>query len=113
MPADRQSDLVAIALFAPVVVASRLQMLALQGLKPTVAGRREAVEMLTEKPLALMLGGFALQAELLRQSAGFWAAALRPGLVPLPAWAPALLAAAATGPMRRKVRANARRLTRR
>jgi hypothetical protein len=46
------AELMTIGLFAPIVVGARLQMLALEAVKPTARGRREAMGMVTEKPLA-------------------------------------------------------------
>ncbi|MYZ47479.1 hypothetical protein [Propylenella binzhouense] len=100
----------AIGVLAPVVISARLQMLGLELMKPTAAGRRETIDMIAEKPLALMLAGMAIQAEMVRQAIGFWQNLLVPQ-----AWSARdceALAAAALAPVARQVRANARRLTR-
>ena len=115
MPRKRshRSDLLTIGLFAPVVIGSRLQMLALDAMKPTAAGRKEAIDMVAEKPLALMLGGLAVQAELARRSLQFWRAAMTATALPVAANPAAALAAIAMRPIGDKVQANARRLSRR
>ncbi|MGQ7794320.1 hypothetical protein ACUN0C_18085 [Faunimonas sp. B44] len=104
------SNLATIGLYAPAVVAARLQMLALEVSKPSAAGRREAVDMVAEKPLAFVLAGLAVQAELTRQTMRFWQSAF--GLSRRRHWDHEAVAAAALRPLARQVRANARRLGR-
>jgi hypothetical protein len=106
------SEWMTIGLYAPVVIAARLQMLAMEAVKPTAKGRRETVAMFAEKPIAIFEGALAVQAELLAKGAEIWPAAVSAMMF---GTANPFLALAATGagPMSRKVRANARRLSRR
>jgi hypothetical protein len=105
---DWSSDLLTIGFFAPLVMASRLQRLALEGSRPSARGRREAARMTVEKPLAALEGAFAVQRQLFQSGLKFWsdmALAANAFLLAGP-----LMPAAATAPVRRRVRANARRL---
>ena len=106
---DWSSDLLAIGFFAPLVMAARLQRLALEGARPSARGRRETLRMSGEKPLAAMEAGFAVQRQLFDGAMKFWAdvfVASNALFMSAP-----VLAATATAPVRRRVRANARRLT--
>jgi hypothetical protein len=106
---DWSSDLLTIGLFAPMVMASRLQTLVLEGGRPSARGRREAFRMSAEKPLAAMEGVVAVQKQLFDGSLRFWsdmALATNAFLMTGP-----LMSAAVTAPVRRRVRGNARRLT--
>src|SRR5688500_20327957 len=69
---DWSSDLLTIGLFAPLVMASRLQRLALEGARPSAKGRREAFRMSAEKPLAAMEGIVAGQKQRSAGSSGRW-----------------------------------------
>ncbi len=107
---DWSSDLLTIGLFAPLVMASRLQRLAREGARPSAKGRRDAFRMSAEKPLAAMEGIVAGQKQLFDGSLKFWsdmALATNAWLMTGP-----LMSAAVTAPVRRRVRGNARRLTR-
>jgi hypothetical protein len=106
---DWSSDLLAIGFFAPLVMAARLQRMALEGTRPSARGRRELSRMSGEKPLAAMEAGFALQKQLLGVTLKFWSDMVVASNA-LAMSAP-LVAATATAPVRRRVRANARRLT--
>ncbi|MBA3520683.1 MAG: hypothetical protein H0T75_24280 [Rhizobiales bacterium] len=107
---DFSSDLVTIGLFAPLVIAARLQTLGLEALRPTASGRREALRMTSEKPLAVIEGMVAAQTSAFDSSVKLWSdLALSANTFLLTA--PALSLAAASGPARRRVRQNARRLT--
>ena len=106
---DWSSDLLAIGFFAPLVMAARLQRLALEGTRPSAKRRRELSRMSREKPLAAMEAGFAVQRQLFDGALKFWsdvAVASNALMMSAP-----VVAATATAPVRRRVRANARRLT--
>ncbi len=109
---DLSSDLMTMGLFAPMVIAARLQMLALESLRPTVGGRRETVRMTTEKSAAAMEGALAAQKQLVESGWKLWGDMARRGTA-FAMSAPALSLAAAARPARSRVRANARRLSRR
>ena len=108
----RNSEWMTIGLYAPVVISARLQMLAMEAVKPTAKGRRETIAMIAEKPAAMMEGMLAVQEEVFKKSAEIWPAAVSAMLF---GTANPFLALCATGaaPMSRAVRANARRLSRR
>lgn len=107
--ADLSSDLLAIGMFAPMVVATRLQMLAAEAVRPTAKGRRETARMVAEKPAAMMQGALAAQKSMFDSGMKLWSdMALAANAFALTA--PALSMSAATAPVRRRVRANARRL---
>ena len=106
---DWSSDLLAIGLFAPLVMAARLQRMAAEGTRPSPRGRRERLRMTTEKPLAAMEAGLAVQKQLLDGSLKFWSDMVVASSA-LAMSAP-MVTATATAPVRRRVRANARRLT--
>jgi hypothetical protein len=104
------SDLATIGVFAPLVVASRLQLLAMELVRPSARGRREGLRMTVEKPWAVMEAAASVGQSLIdanlrlgRDLSLAWGAAW------LSPWQ-AMLAGAV--PVRRRVRANARRLTR-
>lgn len=106
---DAMTELATIGMFGPIVIAARLQMLALETMRPTAKGRRETMRMTAEKPIAAMEGALAMQRSMLDSSLRFWrdtGAAFTALAVP----APAASVAAAVQPARRRVRANARRL---
>lgn len=108
---DPLSDLMTIGLFAPAVMAARMQMLAFEGARPTAKGRREALRMTSEKPIALVEGALAAHKNAFDSSLRFWSdVALAANAFLLSA--PAASVAAAVVPVRRRVRSNARRLTR-
>lgn len=90
------AELASIAFFAPLVIASRLQRMAFESWRPTTQGCRDMLLMAMEKPVAAISASLAFQAALLRN----------------PAILPHSALAAAAAPVRRKVRANARRLGR-
>jgi hypothetical protein len=105
---DWSSDLATIGFFAPLVVVSRLQRLALEGALPSAKGRREAFRMSAEKPIAAMEGALAVQKQLFEGGLKFWsnvAFSTNALLMTAP------VMSAATAPVRRRVRVNARRLT--
>jgi hypothetical protein len=107
---DHSSDLLTIGMFAPLVIATRLQMLAAEAVRPTASGRRETRRMVAEKPTAALDGALAAHRSMLDSGLSFWtaiAAAWQSLLFAAPANAMAL----ATVPVRRRVRGNARRLT--
>ncbi|MGE0212605.1 MAG: hypothetical protein AB7S41_12990 [Parvibaculaceae bacterium] len=97
---DPFTDAARIGLFAPLVVAWRLQLLAAEAFRPTLAGQREILRMSVEKPLAFVSAALAFNAGM----AKFWSRGLH---------APSAGLAAALVPIRRRVRANSRRLSRR
>lgn len=104
------ADLMTIGLFAPAVMASRLQMLATETVRPTAKGRRETARMIAEKPAAMMEGALAAQKKLFDSGLKLWSEqALAANVFLLSA--PALSMAAAAAPVRRRVRRNSRRLT--
>jgi hypothetical protein len=105
---DLASELAGIGLFAPFVVATRLQMLSAELLRPTPRGRRETVRMTAEKPIAMMEGALAVQAKAFQAWLKLCSDAAHAGSA-LALAAPAVAAA----PVRKRVRANARRLGRR
>jgi hypothetical protein len=84
-------------------------MLALEGLRPTSKGRREALRMTSEKPAAMVEGALAAQKRMFEAGLKFWGDQLLAGNALLLA-APAVSVAAAV-PMRRRVRRNSKRLT--
>lgn len=101
-----------IALFSPLVIAARTQAMILGSLFPAKRSRREVMRMLREKPLAGAESMVAAQNALVARGADFWADA---ALANARFWfdlageiGPAMLA-----PVSRRVRGNARRLTRR
>jgi len=107
---DPAGDLLAIALLTPAVMTARMRLL---GEHSRRSGRaaREAARMVAEKPPAFAEGTLAAQKSLVESSLRFWSAmALSAHAFALTA--PALVAAAATHPVRRRVAANARRLRR-
>lgn len=107
--ADHFSDLLAIGIFTPMVVAARLQRLATERARPTANGRRETTRMIAEKPAAIAEGAVAAQKSLFDSGLKFWSdMSLAANAFALTA--PALSMSAATAPARRRVRANARRL---
>ena len=106
---DWSSDLLSIGFFAPLVMTARLQRLVLEGTRPSANGRREALRMSGEKPLASMEVGFAVQRQLFEAAVKFWSEMLVASNA-LVMSAP-VVTAASTAPVRRRVRANARRLT--
>lgn len=102
------SELMTVGMFAPAVATARLQMLALEAVRPTAGGRREAVRMTAEKPIAAMQGALAAQKALFDAGLKFWsdqALAANALLLSVPA-----MSVAAAAPVRRRVRRNARRL---
>ena len=110
--ADPTADLLAIGMFAPAVVAARLQMLALEAARPTAKGRRETARMVAEKPAAMVESALAVQKSFFDSGLKFWSdVALAANAVALTA--PALGVAAAAAPVRRRVKSNARRLAKR
>ena len=108
---DPSADLLAIGMFAPMVMAARLQMLAMESIRPTPKGRRETARMVAEKPVAMMEGAMAAQKSMFDSGMKLWSdMALAANAFALTA--PALSMSAVTVPVRRRVRSNARRLTR-
>ena len=107
---NHMADLMTIGLFAPAVMASRLQMLAMESVRPTAKGRRETARMIAEKPIAAMEGALAAQKSMFDSGLKLWSnQALAANAFLLSA--PALSMAAASAPVRRRVRRNSRRLT--
>ena len=109
---DPASDILAIGFYAPLVVAARLQKLAAEVIRPTSAGRRETARMVSEKPEAAMEALFAAQKAMLAGTLKLWSdmARLMSAFV---IGSPAMCLRPALVPVRRRVRDNARRLTRR
>ena len=107
---DYSADLLTIGIFAPIVIATRLQMLALESVRPTAKGRRETRRMVSEKPAALMEGTLAMQKHMFASGLKFWSD-FSAATSALMLTAPAASMALATRPVRRRVRGNARRLT--
>ena len=107
------SDMMTIGLFAPVVMAHRLSMLAEDAWRPTAAGRRESARMVAEKPVAAIEAAAALQREVARTGFEMGRAMLTASLAPL-AVASAMTGVLGAGarPVSRRVRANAVRLAR-
>jgi hypothetical protein len=104
------SDLLAIGIYAPLVIAARLQKLAAEGIRPTPAGRRETARMVNEKSMAAMEAAFAAQKAMLTATLRLWADVARL-LSAFALGAPTLCLRPALAPVRRRVRQNARRLT--
>ena len=109
--ASYPSDLLSIALFSPLVIGARMQMLAMQALRPTPAGRREVRRMSAEKQVAMVDSLAAMQRSFMDSGVKFWSDVLKDSAA-FSAAAPMAALAAATVPVRRRVRANSRRLTR-
>lgn len=106
---DFPSDLLTIGMFAPLVMAARTQMLFLELARPSRKGRLEAHRMTAEKPLALFEAAVAVQRSMFESSANLWRdMVLAANAFALAAPAAPLMALA---PVRRRVRANALRLT--
>jgi hypothetical protein len=103
---DPVSDLFAIGVLAPVVIAARVQKLGLELLVPTASGRREMVRMAAEKPIAAAESWLTTQKAMSSAMLALWSDMVRASTTFLLAPMPAL------APVRRRVRANARRLTR-
>ena len=108
--ANYQSYVLSIALFSPLVIGARMQMLAMQALRPTPAGRREIRRMSDEKQAATIDSFAAMQRSFMASDVKFWSDMLK-GSAAFSAAAPTGALAAATVPVRRRVRANSRRLT--
>ena len=107
---DHFSDLMTIGVCAPAVMAARMQMLATECVLPTAKGRREAMRMTSEKPIAFMEEALAAQKHMFDSGMKFWSDfALAANAFYLSA--PAISVAASTAPISRRVRRNARRLT--
>lgn len=106
---DTMTELATIGMFAPIVIAARLQMLALETMRPTAKGRRETMRMTAEKPVAVMEGAFAMQRSMFDSSMRFWRD-MGAAVTTLAVTAPTASVATAIHPARRRVRANARRL---
>ena len=107
---DHTSNLFTIGLLAPVVAGTRLQMMGMRLARPTAKSRREMVRMTAEKPATAMEGAVAAQKAMLDSGLKLWsdtALAATEMLV----GGPMNLAGPATAAVRRRVRANARRLT--
>lgn len=95
------SELMTIGFLSPLVMAHRLQWLALNAMRVSPMAQGEVLRMVAEKPLAFLSASMAFQAEMAR----FWFRG--PGTFstqPLEA---------ALAPVRRRVQANNRRLGRR
>jgi hypothetical protein len=106
------SDLMAICLYAPLVVSARAQMLLSEMFVPTRKGQREIVRMTTEKHIAAAEVAMALQTSLWHSGLKLWSELARGSTKSLSS-APALAMAAAAVPVRRRVRRNAQRLSER
>jgi len=98
-------------LLAPVVIAARMQILAGEALNPTRKGRREMRRMLAEKPVAAAEASIAAQQALFRSGLKLWTDFAAAGMA-FCAVAPAASARAAARSIDRRVKGNARRLTR-
>jgi hypothetical protein len=107
---DLSSDLLTIGLFAPLVMAARLQALALDGMRPTRRARREVARMSSEKPVVAAAALIAAQRQMMEHSLRFWNDVASSATSFLMA-APLAALGASVAPVRRKVRSNARRLT--
>ena len=105
------SDLMSIGVLAPFVMGARMQLMAMEVMRPTAAGRREIRTMVSEKPFALVEATVAAQRSLFDASIRLWSGAAGSAALFFVA-APAAAFAASAAPFRRKVRANARRLRR-
>lgn len=106
------ADLATISLFAPLIVHSRLQMLAGEAFMPTRRGQREVLKMATEKPLAFVEAGLAMQKSFFESGLKIWADMATGSSASFFA-APGLSLEAAMVPVRKRVHRNARRLGRR
>jgi hypothetical protein len=104
-------ELASIALLAPVVMTARMQLLAMEAVRPTKRGRRESRRMLVEKPAAAVEASIAAQQALLHSGVKLWADFARAGTAFFAA-APAASARAAARSIDRRVKANVRRLKR-
>ena len=102
--ADLMAEMVTITTFAPLVMGARIA-----GAKPGRAGRREFRRMVDEKHAAAWEGALAAQRALLTGAMRFWTDMALAGNAFL--FAAAAVPALAARPARRRVRANARRLT--
>ncbi len=107
---DPVSDLFAIGYYAPIVMAARLQKLALETIRPTAAGRREAARMTSEKSAAAAESMFAAQSAMAAGAVRLWSDIARLTAAFL-LGAPVMGLTPALAPVRRRVRNNARRLT--
>jgi len=107
---DLVSELLQLGMFAPIVAATRLQMLAWEAASPTRRGRAEMTRMTAEKPAAALEAVLAAQQSLLASGLKLWSDCVVNGSAFLQT-APALSLAAGAAPIRRRVRRNARRLT--
>lgn len=112
---DTALHLAEVAMLAPLVAGSRLARIVAEGATPSARGRRELWDMVAEKQLAFAQASWAMWLEAWRLQARL---ALWPlGAAPTAAQAAHMLhaglgriAAQGLAPVRRRVRANARRL---
>ena len=108
----KATEFASIGLFTPVVIAARMQLLAMEAVRPTRRGQREVRKMLAEKPIAAAEASIAAQQALLQSGMKLWSDFAAAG-VAFWAAAPAVSAGAAARSIDRRVKGNVRRLTRR
>jgi len=103
--------------YSPLVVGQRLQRFADAGKKPSAADQREWIRMVAEKNAAAFESATELWSAMLTAQQRAWLRALQTGRFQAPALVPDRATARRLGrslrPVSRRVKANARRLTRR
>ncbi len=104
-----QAELTSIGLFAPTVVAQRMSRMMLPDFMRTAHDRAEDKRMVEEKTKAAADGMMAANAELGQQMMNAWIG-MAFGQMPKPMRAADAIAAAGLKPMRRRVKANVKRL---
>lgn len=114
-----------LAISAPVVIAQRMSRMAMPGVPSSAAGRRESSRMVSEKVAASTEAAIGATAAIIRANVHFAALLMRPWFLAggspnrsaaaftnLMRSAAADVASSAVAPALRKVKANARRLSR-
>jgi hypothetical protein len=104
-----RSELASIGFFAPLVMGARMSRMMLPDALRTASDRAEDTRMVAEKLQAAGEAVVAAQLEASRQMTDAWIG-MAFGRAPKPARAMDAIASAALKPVRRKVRANVKRL---
>jgi hypothetical protein len=104
-----QAELTSIGLFAPMVIAQRMSRMMLPEFLRTASDRAEDKRMVAEKTKAAADGMVAASHELSSQMMDAWIG-MAFGQMPKPMRAADAIAAAGLKPMRRRVKANVKRL---
>jgi hypothetical protein len=106
------TEFASLGLFAPMVMAARMQILAAEALKPTRKGQSEIRRMVAEKPAAAVEASLAAQRAFFQSGMKFWTDLAAAGMA-FAAAAPVASSRAAARSIDRRVKRNARRLGRR